>query len=77
MTEEFLIISGKSIVIDLKSDEEYINRRFSLINLTGQTVYACRPESSQVVIPSSLKAGVYVAILDGRQYQHVQKVMIH
>ena len=77
MTEEFLIISGKSIVIDLKSDEEYINRRFSLINLTGQTVYACRPESSQVVIPSNLKAGVYVAILDGKQYQHVQKVMIH
>lgn len=74
--ESFLIYNDGRLDINLEPAEEYLNRRFYLIDMTGQTVLSKQLESNQVMIPAGLPQGVYVAVLNGKVRQSVQKIMI-
>jgi hypothetical protein len=74
--EDFLAANGRSLVIDLKSEEEYLNQRFLLIDMSGQVVFAEQLNSNNIVIPDNVKQGIYIAALEGKKFRYTQKVMI-
>jgi hypothetical protein len=74
--ETFLTVAPGKLVIDLATEEEYLNQWFYLININGQTVMAKQLENEQVILSEKLPPGVYVALLKSQQKQYVQKVII-
>jgi hypothetical protein len=73
---DFLACDGKKITIKLRKEEEYLDGNFALIDLTGQEVFSKIIDNIQFSLPPSLPAGIYVALLDGKNQRFVQKVMI-
>ena len=76
ISESFLFVSPDRLVINLDTEEEYLDQWFYLIDVTGQTILTKQLESNQVMLPDNLPQGVYVAVLKNRTQQYVQKVMI-
>jgi hypothetical protein len=76
MPESFLIQVDNKLVLKLEPKAEYSERWFYLIDVAGQTVFSEQIEGSQIMIPSGLRQGVYVAVLDGKNRRFVQKIMI-
>ena len=74
--ESFLINSNGRLEIKLEPAEEYLHRWLYLYDMTGQTVLSKQLENDQVILPAGLPQGVYVAVLNGRNRQFVQKIMI-
>ena len=74
--EDFLIQEGNRLTINLEPAEKYINYHFSLTDLSGRQVFSTLLESSLLVVPSSVKPGIYLAVLEGKDNRFVQKVMI-
>ena len=74
--DPFLFVGHDRLVINLESADEYLQQWFYLIDVTGQTVMTRQLENNQVMLPSSMPQGVYVAVLKSRTQQYVQKVMI-
>ena len=74
--ESFLINSNGRLVLKLEPAEEYLHRWLYLYDMTGQTVLSKQLENEQVILPAGLPQGVYVAVLNGRNRQFVQKIMI-
>jgi hypothetical protein len=75
-SESFLITGDDRLVIKLESETEYLHQWFYLIDVTGQTVLSKKLDHNQVRFPDNLPRGVYVAVLNGRNQRHVQKIMI-
>jgi hypothetical protein len=76
LPESFLVCSENKLVIKLEPEEDYLHRWFYLIDMNGRTVLSKELENNQVILPAGLTHGVYVAVLDGRNRQSVQKIMI-
>lgn len=76
ISEPFLNVAGDQLVISLEKESEYLQQWFYLIDVTGQTVLAKQLESNQISVPGQLKEGVYVAVLNSKSKQYVQKIMI-
>jgi hypothetical protein len=76
ITEAFLVTGENKLIINLASEEEYLNRRFDLIDLRGRIVLSRHLASNEVILATELMAGVYIAVLDGKNKRHVQKVML-
>jgi len=74
--DAFLTVAPDRLIINLKSEQEYHNQWFYLIDMTGQTVMTTQLENDQVMLPDIIPQGVYVAVLKGETRQYVQKVMI-
>ena len=76
LAESFLFVARDRLTLDLEPAREYLDQWFYLIDVKGQTVFSEQMEGNQVMLPSGLTPGIYVALLNGRTKQHVQKVMI-
>jgi hypothetical protein len=74
--DPFLIVSHDRLGINLEFDDEYLQQWFYLIDVTGQTVLTRQLETNQVMLPSGLPPGVYMAVLKSKTRQYVQKIMI-
>ncbi len=76
IAQPFLAEGEDKLYITLKNEAEFINQWFFLIDITGQTVFTKQLDKSQVDLPETLRAGVYVAVLKGKSKQYSQKVFI-
>lgn len=74
--ESFLISGDRRLSIMLEPAEEYLHQWFYLYDMTGQTILSKKLENNQVILPDGLPQGIYVAVLDGRNRQFVQKIMV-
>jgi hypothetical protein len=76
MPDPFLINRNDRLIISLKPEEDYLRQWFYLIDGNGKTVLTLKLESDEVLLPSGLPSGIYVAVLKNKNKQYVQKVMI-
>lgn len=76
ISEPFLFVTDDRLIISLESESAYLNQYFYLIDVTGQTVLTRQLENNQVLLPGHLPEGVYVAVLQSKSKQFVQKVII-
>jgi len=76
LQQEFLTAGERRLTITLLSEEEFINRRFSLVDLSGQVVFSKILSGNQIDIPYDLTTGIYLAALDGKEHKFVQKILI-
>ena len=76
MPDPFLINRNDRLIISLKPEEDYLHQWFYLIDGNGKTVLTLKLESDEVLLPSELPSGIYVAVLKNKNKQYVQKVMI-
>jgi hypothetical protein len=74
--ESFIAIGDDRLILQLEPAEEYLHRWLYLYDITGQTVFSKKLENNEVILPASILQGVYVAVLEGRNRQFVQKIMI-
>jgi hypothetical protein len=74
--DAFLVNANDRLIISLQPAENYLNQWFYLIDLNGKTVLTEQLDNNQVLLPSALPCGIYVAVLKNRDRQFVQKVMI-
>lgn len=74
--EDFLTQENYNLTITLQSEEEYLNQKFNLIDITGQTTYSVVLNSNRITLPFTIKAGIYVAVLEGNKHRYTQKIMI-
>jgi hypothetical protein len=74
--DSFLINANDRLIIDLQPTEYYLNQWFYLIDVNGKTVMTKQLDNDQVLLPSALPSGIYIAVLKNRDRQYVQKVMI-
>jgi hypothetical protein len=74
--DSFLAALNDRLVIELGPEEEYLHQWFYLIDVNGRTVLTKQMEQNQVMLPSNMQQGIYVAVLKGKTKQYIQKVMI-
>ena len=74
--EEFLVQGNNHLTINIISEEEFLNRKFNLIDLAGQTVFSIELNDNRLTLPPQLKAGIYIALLDGKNHRYSQKIMV-
>lgn len=74
--DSFLINANYCLIINLEHTEYYLNQWFYLFDVNGKTVLTKQLENNQVLLPSALPSGIYVAVLQTNGRQYVQKVMI-
>lgn len=76
IADSFLINANDRLIIDLHPAEDYLNQWFYLIDVNGKTVLTKQLDNDQVILPSAMPSGIYVAVLKNKDRQFVQKVMI-
>lgn len=76
MPATFIRVHHNMLTIDMAYEAEYLGRWFSLSDLSGRTVLSLQLSSSKVTLPDHLRGGVYIAVLQGKNMPHVQKIMI-
>jgi hypothetical protein len=74
--DSFLTNSNDMLIISLEPAEVYLNHWLYLIDVKGNTVLTKQLDNNQVVLPTALPSGIYVAVLKNSDRQYVQKVMI-
>jgi len=76
LTTEFLRQENGHLKISLSNEEEFMGRRFALIDMSAQYLINTSLESDDIALPSNLAPGIYVAVLQGQNYQYSQKIVI-
>jgi hypothetical protein len=74
--EPFLVQLRNSLEITLDNENDYIDQWFYVIDITGKTVLSEKLESNRILLPETLKEGIYVAVLEGQKQQYVQKIAL-
>jgi hypothetical protein len=74
----FMHYQDGQIRIDMDNPSNYMNCLFQLVDMSGRTLYSKKLSSSIVSnLPEDLKQGVYVAVLQSKKGQMMQKFYIH
>lgn len=76
VNEPFLTVIPGRLIINLKSEKDYQGNWFYLIDMAGHTIMTKQLENNEVILPDNIPPGTFVAVLQGKTEQFVQKVMI-
>jgi hypothetical protein len=76
VNEPFLTVMPGRLVINMRSAKDYQGNWFYLFDMTGHTIMTKQLDNNQVMLPDNIPPGTYVALLQGKPQQFVQKVMI-
>jgi hypothetical protein len=72
----FLTISNGKLILTPESGENFKGSWLHLVDMSGQTVMSEKIDSDIIDLPSGMMTGTYVAVLQDKEKQLVQKIMI-
>lgn len=72
----FVTVYDDYLMINLESEEDFLNNQFYLTDMAGQQILTVRLSGRKINLPAHLKEGAYVAVLQGKSNKFTQKVLI-